>query len=335
LLEVGQNIGIAAAQAMCEPASQMTMNVTHSGGVRSGNLIGGLDYYRKLLKGKLVSKIDEDKLEMQTHHAGYVKREKLNNNLIKIVDEEDNLLAQFVTEQERIFLNDGVYVDEGDIVVSGFTDLQKYSSHNIFSSALKTRYLLILEYDKVFSGNNLNVNSRNYEIFARLQTSQVFLDALENLPPIKSAGQEIEDNTGKYSLFVATQYEVVRRFTGVGAVAFEYIDDMLNSAVLYPEENKMVSCTSNLFTGTPVGNQSIVFKPSLFTEKRTKEESKISVNQMTELNSDPFADLYSKLSNDTVAEPPIEMPISSIEEGQPEETKKESNTTKLSKFSLT
>lgn len=337
LLEVGQNIGIAAAQAMCEPASQMTMNVTHTGGVRSGNLIGGLDYYRKLLKGKLVSKMDEDKLEMQTHCSGYVKREKLNSNLLKIVDEEDNLLAQFITEQERIFLNDGVYVDEGDIVVSGFTDLQKYSSHNIFSSALKTRYLLILEYDKVFSGNNLNVNSRNYEIFARLQTSQVFLDAFENLPPIKSAGQEIEDKTGKYALFVATQYEVVRRFTGIGAVAFEYIDDMLNSAVLYPEENKMVSCTSNLFTGTPVGNPRIAFKPSLFTEKRTKEESKISVNQITELEADPFADLYSKLSNEAVAETPIEVPISSIEETpieQPEETKKESNTTKLSKFSL-
>lgn len=338
LLEVGQNIGIAAAQAMCEPASQMTMNVTHSGGVRSGNLIGGLDYYRKLLKGKLVSKMDESKLEMRTQQSGYVKQEKLNNNLIKIVDDEDNLLEQFVAEQERIFLNDGVYVDEGDIVVSGFTDLQKYSSNNIFSSALKTRYLLILEYDKVFSGNNLNVNSRNYEIFARLQTSQVFLTTHEDLPPIKSAGQEIEDKTGKYNLFVATQYEVVRRFTGIGAIAFEYIDDMLNSAILYPEENKMVSCTSNLFTGTPVGSESVVFKPSLFTEKRTKEESKISVHQITELDSDPFADLYSKLSNEAVAETPIKMPISSIEETpaeQTEETKNESNTSKLSKFSLT
>ena len=74
------------------------------------------------------------------------------------------------------------------------------------------------------------------------------------------------------------------------------------------------------------------------SEKRTKEESKISVHQITELDSDPFADLYSKLSNEAVAETPIKMPISSIEETpaeQTEETKNESNTSKLSKFSLT
>lgn len=341
LLDVGTNVGIAAAQSMCEPASQMTMNVTHSGGVRSGNLIGGLDYYRKLLKGRLVPKMDMDKLEQPTTHSGYIKLEKLNNNLIKIVDDDSSLIASFITEKERINLPDGVYVDKGDVIISGFTDLQKYSSNDIFLSALKTRYLLILEYDKVFSGNNLNVNSRNYEIFARLQTSQVFLCAFEDLPPIKSAGQEIEDKTGKYSLFVATQYEVVRRFTGIGAVAFEYIDDMLNSSILYPEENKMVSGTSNLFTGTPVGSKSIVFKPSIFVEKRVKEDSKISINKMPELSSDPFADLYSKLSNDTVANTDDDMPISKVEEtvveettAEPEEPKKNSDIGKLSKFSL-
>ena len=296
LLNVGENVGIAAAQSMCEPASQMTMNVTHSGGVRSGNLTNGLDHFRKLLKGSLVPKTDISKLEVQTPISGYVKLEKLNSNYLKIVDEDGVQLTMFITDQDRINLPDGVFVDKGDIIISGFTDLQKYSSSDIFLSALKTRYLLILEYDKVFSGNNLNVNSRNYEILARLQTAQVFLNTSENLPPIKDAGIEIMDKTGKYSLFVATHYEVVRRFSGIGSVAFEHIDEMLNNAVLYPEQNKMVSVTSNLFTGTPVGSTNIVFKPSTYVEKRIKEESRIAVNKVKVATTDPFADLYSKLS---------------------------------------
>lgn len=268
---VGTNLGIAAAQAQCEPLSQSTLNVTHSGGKRSegvGQLMG-LPYYMKMLQGKLVSDKTRHLLEGFASVSGYIKVNAHDNHFFQIVSEEGEVLDSYeLDDPSRLNVIDGAYVDKGDTVRTGRPVLDRYSSSNIFKSALETRYLLLREYYGIFK--DLNVSPRNYEILAREQTSMCYLEVGGNLPPVQDTSVEAKSPTGKYVLYVSKQFEVVNKFSGVAGFAFENVASMLTSGVLNSGGLSLNSILGNLVTGTPVGSETVNFIPKKFGTKSLK-----------------------------------------------------------------
>lgn len=265
LASPGTNLGIAAAQAQCEPLSQSTLNVTHSGGKRSegvGQLMG-LPYYMKMLQGKLVSDKTAHLLEGFASASGYIRVNAHDNHFFQIVSEDGEVLDSCeLDDPDRLNVIDGAYVDKGDTVRTGRPVLDRYSSRNIFKSALDTRYLLLREYYGIFK--DLNVSPRNYEILAREQTSLCYLDVNGNYPPVQDTSVEAKNPTGKYVLRVSKQSEVVNKFSGVAGFAFENVANMLTSGVLNSSGLTLNSVLGNLVTGTPVGSQRVSFIPKKF-----------------------------------------------------------------------
>ena len=264
-LKVGDNIGIAAAQAQCEPLSQATLDVNHSGGRRSAGVgsVSGLEYYKKMLRGSLVSRKDAHLQEDFAKVSGYVRVNKHDGRFVQIEDEDGKVLSSMTfSNPDRCNVPDGVYVDEGDTIRNGWAVLNRYSSSDIFTSALKTRYLLIQEYHRIFS--KLDVSPRNYEILAREQTSICYLQSSVNLPPKQDCSVEIKNPTGKYKLFVAEQYDVVNKYSGIAGFAFENVAKMIGSAVLDSKGLPLNSFLGNLVTGTEVGSEVAKFIPAAY-----------------------------------------------------------------------
>lgn len=279
---VGENLGIAAAQAQCEPLSQATLNVQHSGGKRGAGtgLVSGLEYYKKMLHGRLVTEKTQAQLEGFASVSGYVRRNPHNNRVNQIVDDEGKVLDTiYLDDPERLNVPDGAYVFKGDTVRSGLPVLERYCTRDIFWSALKTRYLLMQEYYKIFKA--LNVSPRNYEILAREQTSLCYLDENRSLPPTRDTSDEVNNPTGAYKLKVATQSEVVNKYSGVAGFAFENVAEMILSGVMNSEGLALNSILGNLVTGTTVGSTEAKFIPKKYG-KVTSRHNKSAVRELSD-----------------------------------------------------
>ena len=271
-MDVGTNLGIPASQAMCEPLSQATLNVTHSGGNRSAGtgLVSGLDYYLKLLQGKVVTKKNESKIERFAPYSGVLTvRTEGQSRVISIEFSKSEKPWTYPLQDTDLVCSvpDGAYVDEGDTIVSGFADLNRYSyssyrddvkdryDHNIFRVAAKTRYNLMKEYQHVFGA--LGVSPRNYEIMARAQTTICYHDPEftgSPKPRQTDVAYEVKDETGEYYLTVSSQDKTVLEYTGLAGYGFENISQMLVYNVL-DGSVPVGSWLSNIITGTDMGSQ--------------------------------------------------------------------------------
>lgn len=280
--EIGDNIGISAAQAQCEPLSQATLNVQHSGGKRGAGtgLVSGLDYYKKMLHGKTATKNEAALLEGFAGHSGYVRKNSHNNRISQIVNEDGETLETiYLDDPERLNVPDGAYVFKGDTIRVGLPVLERYCTRDIFWSALKTRYLLMQEYYKIFKA--LNVSPRNYEILAREQTSICYLDEPRPLPFKKDTGDEARNPTGAYILKVSPQSEVVNKYSGIAGFAFESVASMLLSGVTDSDGLSLNSVLGNFVTGTTVGSKKAKFIPRRFGAVNSKH-TKSAVRELSD-----------------------------------------------------
>ena len=283
----GDNLGIAAAQAMCEPLSQATLNVAHSGGNRGQGtgLVSGLAYYTRMLKGSMITGRTASLKETFAECSGYVVQNQHNKSFVQIIDKDNKAHTVKIDDSERLNVPNGAYVDVNDTIVAGLPDLDRYNSTDVFASALKTRYLLMKEYDKIF--NALDVSARNTEVLARAQTSICYLVGskanaeaeqqstkvvYQKQPSAKTrdTGLESSDPTGHYKLMVSPQSQVVLTYTGIAAYGFENVANMLLMGLFTPEGLKLNSCLGNLITGTEVGSKEAVFIPKAGIANGTK-----------------------------------------------------------------
>lgn len=267
--ETGDNLGIAASQAMCEPLSQATLNVAHSGGKRGmgSGLVSGLEYYTRMLKGSMTTGRTESLKERFASHAGYVVQNAHNKTFVQIIDENNQPHAIMLDDSDRLNVPDGAYVDVNDTIVSGLPDLHRYDSTDVFDAALKTRYTLMKEYNKIFS--SLDVSARNTETLARAQTSICYLVGKGATSKVKDTGDEARNPTGQYKLMVSNQAQVVSWFTGIAGYGFENVANMLLMGLFTPDGLPLNSCLGNLITGTSVGSKQATFIPKTGAVKST------------------------------------------------------------------
>lgn len=266
LLPPGTNLGIAASQAMCEPLSQSTLNVGHSGGQRGAGTgkLSGLKFFTTMLKGKSDSNKAKGQMEMFAPCDGYVVQNPHNRNFIQVVKENGEASEPFAIDNaDRLNVPNGAYVHEGDTLVAGTPDINRHTGTYIFGAALKTRLMMIKEYYKIFS--SLDVSIRNAEVLARAQTSNCYaLRFTQNSQDkVRDTAFESVENTGNYRLRVSTQAETVLRYTGVAAFAFENTGHLLAASVFNPGGLGLNSFLGNLITGTDVGSTEAKFLPQI------------------------------------------------------------------------
>lgn len=258
---VGYNIGIATSQTMCEPLSQATLDVSHSGGKRGSGtgLLSGLDYYKQMLRGYLYNDKTGWKAEQFASCSGYISQNKHNKSFVQIIpeDKDKEPLVLNLYDPERLVVPDGAYVDKGDTIISGLANLNRYMSTDIFDSALKTRYLLIKTYNNIFDA--LSVSARNTEVMSRAQTSVCYAINGNVSTTTRDTSEEAKDPTGNYILRVSLQPEVVCNFTGVASYGFENVANMILKELFTDTGLPLESILGNLITGTEVGSTEAKF----------------------------------------------------------------------------
>lgn len=269
--KVNTNVGITTSQSQCEPLSQSQLDVKNAGGRGGQGSISGLDYYKSLLRGRIATTkdINQGKLENFAQNSGYIKYSKHDETYFEIVSESGKILESYkIDDASRLVVPDGAFVDVGDTIYSGLPNLDRFSDTDVFKSAIKTRYLLLKEYYRVFK--SLKVSCRNYENLARAQTTMCYLFDDVNLPTMKYVSEEAKNRTNHYILRVSPQSEVVNTYSGIAGFAFENVPKMLASGALRQDGLELCSVLGNIVTGTPIGSTKARFIPRLYGERSLK-----------------------------------------------------------------
>ncbi|HHW58229.1 MAG TPA: DNA-directed RNA polymerase subunit beta' [Clostridia bacterium] len=166
-VDIGEAVGIIAAQAIGEPGTQLTMRTFHTGGVAGADITQGLPRVEELFEAR-----KPKGLAVISEISGVVKiNESKKRREVIVTDEENNISkAYLIPYGSRLKVQDGQVIQAGDELTEGSVnphDLLKIKG--IF--AVQT--YLLQEVQKVYRLQGVEINDKHIEVIIRQMMRKV------------------------------------------------------------------------------------------------------------------------------------------------------------------
>ena len=165
-INIGEAVGIIAAQSIGEPGTQLTMRTFHTGGVAGADITQGLPRVEELFEARkpkglaIVSEID-----------GTVRVEETKKKRTVIVTNENGEEHSYdIPFGSRLKVQDGDIIEAGDEVTEG--SINPHDIMNIKGVDGARKYLLS-EVQKVYRLQGVDINDKHLEVVVRQMTRKV------------------------------------------------------------------------------------------------------------------------------------------------------------------
>ena len=171
LVNIGEAVGIIAAQSIGEPGTQLTMRTFHTGGAAGGDdITQGLPRVTELFEAR---KPKPKGLAVMTEIGGKVSIEENNKTRDVIIENEDDRKVYAIPYGSRIKVADGDVVEKGD----GLTD-GSFNPHEILEikGAGAVHAYLVQEVQRVYRMTGVDINDKHIEVIARQMLKKVTID---------------------------------------------------------------------------------------------------------------------------------------------------------------
>ncbi len=159
---VGEAVGIVAAQSIGEPGTQLTMRTFHTGGIASTeDITQGLPRVEELFEARrpkhcgLIAKI-----------SGRVRIVAEKKSNVLFINNEDTMEEEKVTIPygSRILVNDGDYVNAGDMLIPG----AKYPQDILEAQGPEAvEEYIIAEIQNAYRTQGVDINDKHIEVIVR------------------------------------------------------------------------------------------------------------------------------------------------------------------------
>ncbi len=171
-VNVGEAVGIIAAQSIGEPGTQLTMRTFHSGGVAGSDITQGLPRVEELFEARQPKKVAI--MAEQTGVAHIQLGETANVSEVVIRSDETGESFKYpIPYGMRLVISDGEHLARGQVLTEG----NKSPADIMRISGLDAVYdYIIMEIQKVYRSQSCNVNDKHIEIIARQMTRKVRVD---------------------------------------------------------------------------------------------------------------------------------------------------------------
>ncbi len=172
-VNIGEAVGIIAAQSIGEPGTQLTMRTFHSGGVAGSDITQGLPRVEELFEARTPKKA-----AIMAERAGKVYVALGENNvheLTLVPDDGSENIKILVPYGTRLAIEDGQKVALGDALTEGSKaplDIMRILGLDAVYDYI-TREIL-----KVYRTQSVNINDKHIEIIARQMTRKVRVEKI-------------------------------------------------------------------------------------------------------------------------------------------------------------
>ena len=290
-VEIGETIGIVAAQSIGEPGTQLTMNTKHAGGAIGSEITQGLPRVEELFEAR-----KPKGLAVMTEIAGKVKVKESKKKKEVIVTNDTESKTYTVPFGPKMKVKDGDMVEPGDPLVEGSLNpadiLAIKGPEGVFE-------YLTTEVQKVYRNQGVDINDKHIEVIARQMLKKVrvedngdtdmFPGTLVDMYEFADKNREAVDKgvrpaTGKRVLLGITKASLATD-SFLSAASFQETTRVLTEAAIKGKKDDLVGLKENVIIGKliPAGTGMKKYQDlHISTEKKEEPKQEENVEAVEE-----------------------------------------------------
>ncbi|HEY2331095.1 MAG TPA: DNA-directed RNA polymerase subunit beta', partial [Acidimicrobiales bacterium] len=168
-IELGEAVGVIAAQSIGEPGTQLTMRTFHTGGVSSatGDIAGGLPRVVELFEARS----PKGKATMaRTSGSVRINEDEGRGRTVVIVGDDGTEDSYLVAGPQRLEVGDGSEVTAGDALIEGPRDPKELLE---IKGVRETQVYLVDQVQRVYRDQGVSIHDKHIELIVRQMTRKV------------------------------------------------------------------------------------------------------------------------------------------------------------------
>ena len=265
---IGEAVGVIAAQSIGEPGTQLTMRTFHTGGVAGSDITQGLPRVEELFEARRPKKT-----AVVTEYSGtarIVSDKKLSKVIIQGAIDGNGLPSADEVVYEipfgmRLCIEDGQQLTRGQQLTEGFLN----PADVLHMSGIDAVYdYIIREVQKVYRGEDVEINDKHVECIARQMTRKVeiedagdtdllvgtkvdiveFREANEEIERRLAAGEMVRKAEGAPLLLGITKAALMTE-SFLSAASFQETTRVLTEAAIAGKQDKLLGLKENVIIG--------------------------------------------------------------------------------------
>ena len=282
-VQVGEAVGIIAAQSIGEPGTQLTMRTFHTGGVAGDDITQGLPRVEELFEAR-----KPKGLAIITEFAGkaVINDTKKKREVIVTNDETGESKAYLIPYGSRIKIQDGQMLEAGDELTEG-----SVNPHDILKikGLRAVQDYMIQEVQRVYRLQGVDINDKHIEVIVRQMLKKIRVEESGDtgyLPGTMVDALEFEDKnkelmaegkepaTGEQIMLGITKASLATN-SFLSAASFQETTKVLTEAAIKGKIDPLVGLKENVIIGKhiPAGTGMRKYRDvKLSTELAIEEE---------------------------------------------------------------
>jgi DNA-directed RNA polymerase subunit beta' len=168
MIELGEAVGVIAAQSIGEPGTQLTMRTFHTGGIIGEDITHGLPRVVELFEARTPKGA-----AVLAHHSGVVRVEdEETGRRITVVADDGSEESVVVPLRAHLEVRDGQEVAAGDALVEGPKDPKELLE---VKGIRETQQYLVEEVQKVYRDQGVSIHDKHIELIVRQMLRRVLV----------------------------------------------------------------------------------------------------------------------------------------------------------------
>ena len=281
-VEIGESIGIVAAQSIGEPGTQLTMNTKHASGAIGTDITQGLPRVEELFEAR-----KPKGLAVITEIAGTVKVKESKKKKEVVVTSDTASKTYTIPFGPKMKVKDGDYVEAGAPLIEGSINpaeiLAVKGPEGVFE-------YLTTEVQKVYRNQGVDINDKHIEVIARQMLKKVRIEDsgdTDMFPGTLVDMYEFADKNaimqekglkqakGKRILLGITKASLATD-SFLSAASFQETTRVLTEAAIKGKEDDLVGLKENVIIGKliPAGTGMKKYQDLQISIKKQEDENK-------------------------------------------------------------
>ncbi|HHW31157.1 MAG TPA: DNA-directed RNA polymerase subunit beta' [Clostridiaceae bacterium] len=256
MVNVGEAVGIVAAQSIGEPGTQLTMRTFHTGGVAGDDITQGLPRVEELFEAR-----KPKGLAVISEIAGTIKiNESKKKREIIVTSDSGEAKSYLIPYGSRIKVQDGDTVEAGDELTEG-----SVNPHDILKikGVKAVQSYLLQEVQRVYRFQGVDINDKHIEIIIRQMMKKIKVEdagdtrllpggLVDRFEFEKENEEAIKNNlkpaTGKVALLGITKASLATD-SFLSAASFQETTRVLTEAAIKGKIDPLVGLKENVIIG--------------------------------------------------------------------------------------
>ncbi len=259
-VQVGEAVGIIAAQSIGEPGTQLTMRTFHTGGVAGDDITQGLPRVEELFEAR-----KPKGLAIITEFGGVatINDTKKKREIIVTNDETGESKAYLIPYGSRIKIMDGAVLEAGDELTEG-----SVNPHDILKikGLRAVQDYMIQEVQRVYRLQGVEINDKHIEVIVRQMLKKIRIEqdgdsgflpgTMVDILEFEDKNEELEAEgltpaTGEQIMLGITKASLATN-SFLSAASFQETTKVLTEAAIKGKVDHLAGLKENVIIGKPI-----------------------------------------------------------------------------------